>query len=83
MTTTITVLRGDGIEKPMGILNGFFDATGKGSISTIGEMTTGVSGGFDNATAAAKLIAEKTKKGYAEQTASSGGSISTVTVPSP
>ncbi len=49
-------LRGDGIEKPMGILNGFFDATGKGSISTIGEMTTGVSGGFDNATAAAKLI---------------------------
>ncbi len=40
-------LRGDGIEKPMGILNGFFDATGKGSISTIGEMTTGVSGGFD------------------------------------
>ncbi|TKW65658.1 MAG: phage major capsid protein [Paracoccus denitrificans] len=49
-------LRGDGIDKPHGLLNGFFDATGEGSISSIGELTTGVSAGFDNATAASKLI---------------------------
>lgn len=48
-------LRGDGIEKPMGVLNGAFDATGKGAIGTIGELKTGVSAAF-GANAAEILI---------------------------
>lgn len=49
-------LRGDGVDKPMGLLHSTFDPTGKGAINAIGEISTGVSGAFDNATAAAKMI---------------------------
>ena len=49
-------IRGNGLDKPKGILAANFDATGKGSISSIGELATGVSGAFDNLTATSKLI---------------------------
>lgn len=49
-------LRGDGLEKPSGLLNAPFDATGAGSIFTIGELKTGVSGAFGTNNAAEKLI---------------------------
>lgn len=49
-------LRGDGDQKPLGLLNGKFDATGAGSISRIGEIRTGVAGGFDAAKAAEVMI---------------------------
>ncbi|MFD1795815.1 phage major capsid protein [Paracoccus aurantiacus] len=49
-------LRGDGLEKPMGILNADTDTSGKGAIGSIGELSTGVSGGFAADTAAEVLI---------------------------
>ncbi|MFV0409555.1 MAG: phage major capsid protein [Paracoccus sp. (in: a-proteobacteria)] len=49
-------LRGDGLDKPVGILNVGFDTTGAGSISTIGELKTGTAGAFSAATAAEVLI---------------------------
>ena len=49
-------LRGDGMDKPSGVLNSTFDATGKGSITTIGELKTGAAGAFAANAAADKLI---------------------------
>ena len=53
---TYAFLNGDGLDKPMGLLNGNFDETGKGSITGIGEIKTSVSGGFDPDFAADTLI---------------------------
>lgn len=49
-------LQGDGFEKPKGLLNGDFDDTGAGSIGMIGELRTGVSGGFAATNPAEVLI---------------------------
>ena len=49
-------LQGDGMEKPEGLLTAITDPTGAGTISSIGELATGVPGAFDPATAAEVLI---------------------------
>ncbi|MDO5641891.1 MAG: phage major capsid protein [Paracoccus sp. (in: a-proteobacteria)] len=53
---THAFLRGTGTDQPRGILHYGVDTTGAGTITTVGEISTGVSGGFDPATASAKLI---------------------------
>ncbi|MFV0292840.1 MAG: phage major capsid protein [Paracoccus sp. (in: a-proteobacteria)] len=49
-------LNGDGLDKPVGLLNSMFDPGGQGTIGAIGELSTGVAGGFDANNAAEVLI---------------------------
>ncbi|WBU61817.1 phage major capsid protein [Paracoccus albus] len=49
-------LIGDGVGKPFGIMKSFFDESGVGSITSVGEFRTGKAAAFDEATAAEKLI---------------------------
>ncbi|WBU53838.1 phage major capsid protein [Paracoccus sp. SCSIO 75233] len=49
-------LRGDGIEKPQGLVAGLTDPTGVGAIDSIGEIRTGADGAFASGKAAEVLI---------------------------